>query len=60
MQIFYLLSGELTVMAHATLFTNLTPFMLVLLRLMKKQKIHKLENVGTLIAIVGCIITIQD
>ena len=32
MQVTYLLSGYYTVMAHATLFTNLTPFMLVILR----------------------------
>jgi drug/metabolite transporter (DMT)-like permease len=60
MQIFYLISGELTVMAHATLFTNLTPFMLVLLRYALRQKVHRLENIGTIIAIFGCIITIKD
>ena len=36
MQIFYLLSGEYTVMSHATLFTNTTPFFLVIFRLIKR------------------------
>ena len=36
MQVTYLMSGERTVMAHATIFTNLTPFMLVLLRVVMR------------------------
>ena len=58
MQVTYLLSGDLTIMTHATLFTNLTPFMLVVLRFVMRQKIHKLETYGTVIAILGCIVTV--
>ena len=58
MQVFYLFSGELTVMAHASLFSNLTPFMLVLIRYVKREKINRLENFGTFIALMGYILTI--
>ena len=36
MQVTYLMAGERTVMAHATIFTNLTPFMLVMLRIIMR------------------------
>ena len=58
MQVTYLMSGERTVMAHATIFTNLTPFMLVLLRVALRQKVHKLEVAGTALALLGCVITV--
>jgi drug/metabolite transporter (DMT)-like permease len=58
MQVTYLLSGYYTVMAHATLFTNLTPFMLVILRFFMRQEIHRLEIIGTFVALLGCIITV--
>ena len=60
MQVTYLMSGYYTIMTHATLFTNLTPFMLVILRFLMREKLHKYETIGTVIAIVGCAITVQD
>jgi drug/metabolite transporter (DMT)-like permease len=60
MQVTYLMSGYYTIMTHATLFTNLTPFMLVILRFLMREKLHKFETIGTVIAIVGCAITVQD
>ena len=60
MQVTYLMSGYYTIMTHATLFTNLTPFMLVILRFILREKLHKYETIGTVIAIVGCAITVQD
>ena len=60
MQVTYLMSGYYTIMTHATLFTNLTPFMLVILRFLMREKLHKYETIGTVIAIVGCAVTVQD
>lgn len=60
MQVTYLMSGYYTIMTHATLFTNLTPFMLVILRFIMREKLHKYETIGTVIAIVGCVVTVQD
>jgi drug/metabolite transporter (DMT)-like permease len=58
MQVTYLMSGYYTIMTHATLFTNLTPFMLVILRFIMREKLHKYETIGTVIAIVGCVVTV--
>jgi drug/metabolite transporter (DMT)-like permease len=60
MQVTYLMSGYYTIMTHATLFTNLSPFMLVILRFIMREKLHKYETIGTVIAIIGCIVTVQD
>lgn len=58
MQITYQLSGEFTVMAHATIFTNTTPFMLVIMRIALRQNIHGLELGGTALALIGCLLTV--
>jgi drug/metabolite transporter (DMT)-like permease len=58
MQVTYLMSGVYTIMTHATLFTNLTPFMLVILRFIMREQLHRLEVYGTAISIIGCVITV--
>ena len=60
MQVTYLTSGCYTIMTHATLFSNLAPFMLVILRFIMRDTLHKYEIIGTVIAILGCAVTLQD
>ena len=60
MQVCYLLSGEYTIMTHCCLLINLSGIIIVVHRMILKRPVHFLEKIGTMIAVVGCIVTIMD
>jgi drug/metabolite transporter (DMT)-like permease len=53
-------SGEYTIMSHAMIFSNLGGILIVIYSIVKRQFVHKLEIIGTIIALLGCFITILD
>lgn len=60
MSVSYIMSGEYTIMSHATLFTNLSGFMIVFYRLFCNKTVHIYEMIGSAVAISGCVLTIFD
>ncbi len=53
-------SGQYTIMSHALIFSNLGGILIVVYSLIKRRFVHKLEIVGTMIAVAGCGLTILD
>jgi hypothetical protein len=60
MQVCYILSGEYTIMTHCCILINLSGILIVMQRIIYKQRVHKLEIIGTVIALTGCVVTIFD
>ncbi|CDW85422.1 UNKNOWN [Stylonychia lemnae] len=59
-QIFFILSGQYTIMSHASIFSNLGGAMLVIHRVILRQPTHRWEYSGVIIAMVGSIISVLD
>jgi hypothetical protein len=47
-------------MSHVLIFSNLGGVLLVVFSLTKGHYVHKLEIIGTVIAIMGCSVSIMD
>jgi drug/metabolite transporter (DMT)-like permease len=60
MMLGYFMSGSLTIFSHACIFTSLGGIIIVIYKLIKRETIHKYEIIGTIISLVGCVITIFD
>eukprot|EP00347_Sterkiella_histriomuscorum_P020063 403339242 len=60
MQIAYILSGQYTIMSHASIFSNLGGPFVVIYRAIIKKPVHKYEYLGLFIAFVGTIVSILD
>ncbi len=60
MNVFYIMSGKYTIIAHACMFSNMGALLIVFYRLMRKLPIHKYELIGVAIAIMGCFLTSND
>lgn len=59
-QVCYLVSGELTIMTHCAIFINFSGILIIIYRFFAKQPLHRLEILGTIIALTGCLVTICD
>lgn len=53
-------SGQYTIMSHSLIFSNLGGILIIVYSLVKRRFVHKLEIVGTLIAVAGCMLTVLD
>ena len=53
-------AGSYTIMTHALIFSNLGGIVLVVYSLIRRIFVHKLEIIGTSIAVLGCLITVLD
>jgi drug/metabolite transporter (DMT)-like permease len=53
-------AGQYTIMSHALIFSNLGGLIIVVYSLIKGRFIHRLEIIGTTIAIAGCVVTVLD
>jgi drug/metabolite transporter (DMT)-like permease len=60
MSLFNVFSGTYTIMSHSLIFSNLGGILIVIHSLIARRFVHKLEIVGTIIAIVGCMLTVLD
>jgi hypothetical protein len=47
-------------MSHVLIYSGLCGAILVIYKMAMRQEVHQLEKIGTLIAIIGCIISIFD
>jgi predicted phage tail protein len=56
----YIISGKYTVMSHACVFNSLSGPLIVIARIIAGGFVHKLEILGTSIALTGCVITLLD
>ena len=59
-QIGYILSGQYTIMSHASILSNLGGAFIVVGRVIMRKPVHNLEYLGLLIAFVGSAISIMD
>ncbi|CDW88380.1 drug metabolite transporter superfamily [Stylonychia lemnae] len=59
-QITYLISGQYTIISHATILSSLGGAIIVVLRFITKQQVHKYEYLGILLAMIGCVISVFD
>lgn len=50
----YTLSGMYTIMSHCTMFCNLGGCFIILMKIVTRKQIHKLEYAGLVIAMLGC------
>lgn len=53
-------SGQYTIMSHALIFSNLGGVVIVVYNLITRKFVHKLEIFGTLIAVIGCSMSVLD
>lgn len=53
-------AGQYTIMTHCLIFSNLGGIVLVIVSLVRRIFVHKLEIIGTSIALLGCLITVLD
>ena len=53
-------AGQYTIMSHALIFSNLGGVLIVIFSVIRGIFVHKQEILGTVIALVGCIITVMD
>jgi hypothetical protein len=53
-------SGQYTIMSHALIFSNLGGVIIVIYSLVRRTFVHKLEIIGTGIALLGCLIAVLD
>lgn len=60
MSLFNVFSGTYTIMSHSLIFSNLGGILIVIHSLISRRFVHKLEIVGCIIAIVGCMLTVLD
>lgn len=60
MQITYILSGQYTLISHASIFSNLGGPSIVIYRFTRREPIHTLEYFGLLSSFVGCVLTVSD
>jgi drug/metabolite transporter (DMT)-like permease len=47
-------------MSHALIFSNLGGILIVIYSLIRRKYVHKLEILGTIIAVLGCGLTVLD
>eukprot|EP00347_Sterkiella_histriomuscorum_P015110 403358284 len=59
-QIGYIISGQYTIMSHASILSNLGGVFIVVFRVLRGKSVHKLEYVGLVIAFVGTIVSVMD
>ena len=59
-QILFILSGQYTIMSHASIFANLGGAMLVLHRFIMRRPVHKYEFHGLIVASIGSMISVLD
>lgn len=60
MSVGYMWSAQYTIMSHASIFNSLGGAIIVLVRLILRKFVHKLELLGTLIALLGCTVILFD
>lgn len=60
MSLFGVFAGQYTIMSHVLIFSNLGGVLIVIHSMMKGEFVHKLEVVGTGIALFGCTISVMD
>lgn len=60
MSLFGVFAGQYTIMSHVLIFSNLGGVILVVFSLARGEFVHKLEIIGTIIAIMGCSVSIMD
>jgi hypothetical protein len=56
----YIWSAEYTIMSHVNIFNNLGGVIIIICCLVLRKAVHRLEIYGTLITVIGCIITLFD
>lgn len=53
-------SADYTIMAHVYIFSGLPGAIIVIYKLLAKNRVDMFEKLGTIIALVGCAISILD
>lgn len=60
MSLGYIWSAKYTILSHSCLFNSLGGCFLVIGGLIMRHVVHKKEILGTVVSIIGCIITLFD
>ena len=60
MQSFLTWGAIYTIMTHANLFSSLCAIMIVVVRLLSLKKVTRMEIIGSIIAVSGCMLTSFD
>lgn len=53
-------SGQYTIMSHVLIFSNLGGVLIVVFSIIRGNFVHNLEIFGTVIALIGCTVTVLD
>ena len=53
-------AGQYTIMSHVLIFSNLGGVLIVIFAVFRGEFVHKLEIFGTVIALIGCTVTVMD
>jgi drug/metabolite transporter (DMT)-like permease len=60
MSLFGVYSGQYTIISHTLVLGNLGGAILICVSLLRRENVHRLELIGTSIAVFGCVITVID
>ena len=60
MQFTFFYSGSFTIFSHAYIFSSSGGMLIIIYRLITRQKVHRFEIYGTVLAIIGCVVNVFD
>ena len=53
-------AGQYTIMSHVLIFSNLGGALIVIFSVIRGNFVHKWEIFGTIVALLGCTVTVMD